>query len=110
MPWMMTTTENERTYRVIFYCGTSIVAPLVDNKLYPEIAADYERAFRTLRTLQADVFVEGHPERFDMLGKLKRRRAGEPNPFVDATELPRFVEAAEREFRAELRRQQTSGE
>jgi metallo-beta-lactamase class B len=104
--WTTTTVENGSRYRVLFYCGTSIVAPLVGNQSYPEIVADYERSFEMLRGMSADVFFEMHPFRFDMDRKLRRVKAGAPNPFVDPTELGRFVDQSEREFRERLAAEQ----
>jgi metallo-beta-lactamase class B len=104
--WTTTTIEDGHRYRVVFYCGTSIVAPLVGNESYPEIVADYERSFQVLRTIPADVFFEMHPFRFDMDRKLRRVSGGAPNPFVDPTELGRFVDDSEREFRERLAAEQ----
>jgi metallo-beta-lactamase class B len=104
----MTVHENGRPYRVVFYCGTSIVQPLVDNDRYPGIAEDYERSFRIFRAMEGDVFFEGHPERFRMIEKRRRMKEGSPNPFVDPGELARFVENEERRFHAELARQRSA--
>jgi metallo-beta-lactamase class B len=106
--WTMETTENSRAYRVVFYCSTSIVDRLVGNELYPEIAADYERSFEKLRALSSDVFLAPHPGFFRMEEKRKKMTPGRPNPFVDPTELHRFVENSRRQFEAELERQRSA--
>ncbi|MGH9202960.1 MAG: subclass B3 metallo-beta-lactamase, partial [Vicinamibacterales bacterium] len=106
--WTMTAAENGRFYRVIFYCSTSMAAPLVGNTLYPHIVQDYERTFARMRTLSSDVFLAVHPEYFDMQSKRKKMKPGAPNPFVDPTELARYIEQSEREFRAELARQKAA--
>ncbi len=104
--WTMTATEQGRPYRVAFYCSTSVVDRLVDNAGYPQIAADYERTFEKLRTMQADVFLAAHPFLFEMEAKVKKMKPGASNPFVDPAEFRRFVEGSEREFRAALKKQQ----
>lgn len=103
--WTMTAMEKDRAYRVVFYCSTSVVDRLVGNLQYPRIATDYEHSFKKLRTLSSDVFLAPHPIFFDLENKRKKLKAGGPNPFVDPTELPRFVENSERQFRADLEKQ-----
>jgi metallo-beta-lactamase class B len=105
--WTMTTMEGGRSYAVIFYCSTSVVDRLVGNTQYPNVVADYERSFAALRAMKADVFLAPHPDFFEMEQKRKRTSAGGPNPFVDPQELGRFVGASERQFRAELNKQQS---
>jgi metallo-beta-lactamase class B len=100
--WTMTTTEEGREYRVLFYCSTSVVDRLVGNAQYPQIVGDYERTFRRVRSVTADVFLANHPGFFAMEQKRKQMTAGGPNPFVDATELQRFVSSSERAFRDAL--------
>jgi metallo-beta-lactamase class B len=103
--WTTTTVEQGRAHTVMYYCGTTVVQPLVNNTKYPEIVEDYEKSFRMFRAMSADVFLEGHPFRWDMANKRRRMKTGAPNPFVDPTEFPQFVQRAERDFRAELARQ-----
>ena len=106
--WSTTVTENAREYRVVFHCGTRVVTQLVGNASYPEMVADYEQTFRRLRDFPADVFLAEHPRFFDMANKVRRMRAGEPNPFIDPTEMRRFVERSEQEFRAALQTEQAA--
>jgi metallo-beta-lactamase class B len=106
--WSTIVAENGRDYRVVFHCGTRVVTRLIGNPLYPEMAADYEHTFRRLRDFEADVFLAEHPRFFDMANKVRRMRAGEPNPFIDPTEMRRFVDRSEREFRAALATEQAA--
>lgn len=105
--WTMTTMDGNRPHNVVFYCSTSVVDRLVGNPGYPEIVKDYERTFAAMRVLESDVFLAPHPDFFQMEQKRKRMAAGGPNPFVDPSELRRFVEQSERQFRAELKKQQS---
>ena len=104
--WTATVKEKERTRSVVFYCSTSVVDRLVGNAQYPQIVTDYERSFRKLRALSSDVFLAPHPFFFGLEEKRKRMTAAAPNPFIDPTEFPRFVEKSEREFRAALNKEQ----
>jgi metallo-beta-lactamase class B len=106
--WTMRTTEQEKEYQVLFYCSTSVVDRLVGNTGYPDIVSDYERTFTKLRTMESDVFLGNHPVFFQMAAKREKIHPGVPNPFIDPSELRRFVERSEREFRAELTKQRTS--
>jgi metallo-beta-lactamase class B len=106
--WTMTTEEAGKKYRVVFYCSTSVVDRLVGNASYPEIVADYERSFPLLRALPCDVFLGPHPEFFRMQSKLEQQKPAGPNPFVDAGELRRFVDASEQKFRETLARERAA--
>jgi metallo-beta-lactamase class B len=105
--WTMTATEKGSTHRVVFYCSTSVVDRLVGNAQYPQIATDYEHSFRKLRALSSDVFLAPHPFFFGLEEKRNKMTATVPNPFVDPTEFPRFVEKSEREFRTALDKEQS---
>jgi metallo-beta-lactamase class B len=105
--WTMTTADGGRPYDVVFYCSTSVVDRLVGNSRYPEIVSDYEHTFAAMRAFKSDVFLAPHPDFFRMEEKRRRMSTGGPNPFVDPSELQRFVEGSERQFRAELKKQQS---
>jgi metallo-beta-lactamase class B len=73
---------------------------------YPHVADDFRRSFARLRALEVDVFVNFHPEFFDLARKEARLKRGDATAFVDPGELARRVDDAERAFAVELRRQQ----
>ena len=79
---------------------------LVGNKLYPQIASDYEKTFRVLKSLPCDIFLGAHGSYYGMDDKLKRFRAGDANAFVDPAGYRAYVDERERAFRAELAKQQ----
>ncbi len=104
--WLLQTTEAGHPYSVIFYGSTTVPGyPLVHNREYPNIVSDYQSTFARLRTVHADVFLGNHTEFFDMDEKLARVKPGAPNPFVDPSELPRFVANSEASFNEELAKQ-----
>ncbi len=82
--------------------------PLVGNAAYPQIADDYRASFAKLKTIKADVFLAPHARFFDPQKKLAARKPGAPNPFIDAKEFQTFVAASEKDFEAELARQQAA--
>jgi metallo-beta-lactamase class B len=91
------------------YCSTSVAGnPLVGNAAYPQIADDYRASFAKLKTIKADVFLAPHARFFDPQKKLAARKPGAPNPFIDAKEFQTFVAASEKDFEAELARQQAA--
>ena len=105
--WTMTTTDAGKPYRVVFYCSTTVVDRLLGNTSYPSIVADYERSFPVLRELPSDVFLAPHPAQFNMLEKRERATAGS-NPFIDPTELRRYVDQSEKQFREALAKEKAA--
>jgi metallo-beta-lactamase class B len=100
--WTMTATEAGKDYKVVFYCSTSVTDHLLGNASYPDIVADYERSFRFLRALPSDVFLAPHPDMFRMASKRERAKADGANPFIDPSELARYVDRSEQAFRKAL--------
>jgi metallo-beta-lactamase class B len=77
---------------------------LLRNALYPQIAADYERTFRVLKSLACDVFLGAHGDYYGMAAKAARLGKG-PNPFLDPEGYKAYVADRERAFRAEMKKQ-----
>jgi metallo-beta-lactamase class B len=105
--WTMTAREGKRTYNVVIV-GSPNVNPgyrLVHNAKYPQIAQDYERMFRILRSLPCDVFLGAHGNYFNMEAKYARMKAGGPNPFIDPEGYKSYVAEREQTFRADLAKQ-----
>jgi metallo-beta-lactamase class B len=110
MTLAMTAQDGVKPYRVVF--AGSISSPsyvLVGNKQYPAIVQDYERTFKTLKALPCDVLLGEHGFYFDLDAKLKRLAENpKSNPFIDPTGLQRYVQNAEKQFRALLKKQQSA--
>jgi metallo-beta-lactamase class B len=79
---------------------------LVNNAAYPEIAQDYERAFRVWRALPCDVFLGAHGGYYGMAEKFARVKDGATNPFVDPEGYKSYIAERELAFRAEWKKQQ----
>ena len=107
--WTMPLTEGGKTYRVMFHCSISVGGnELVGNKAFPSIVESYRASFARLKKMQADIFLAPHGGQFDMNEKLAKAKAGGPNPFVDPSELQRFVAKAQQDFDKELASQQAA--
>ena len=76
--WTMKVNEGGKKYNVVIV-GSPNVNPgykLVDNAKYPQIATDYERMFRVLKSLPADIFLGAHGAYFGMEAKYARLKDG----------------------------------
>ena len=104
--WTMPVATEGKTYQVVFYCSTSVVDRLVNNRAYPNIASDYEHTFAKLRHLPCDVFLAPHGSFFRRDDKLAAIQQGRKDAFVDPTELQKFVDESASAFRQELAKQQ----
>jgi metallo-beta-lactamase class B len=106
--WTTEVQDSGRTLHVVIV-GSANVNPgykLVGNKEYPQIAADYEKTFRVLKSLPCDVFLGAHGVYYNMDEKLKRFRAGDTNAFIDRQGYRNFVADREQAFLAEYQTQQ----
>jgi metallo-beta-lactamase class B len=105
--WTMKVAENGKTYNVVII-GSPNVNPgykLVDNPTYPQIAEDYERMWRVLKSLPCDIFLGAHGAYFGVEEKYPLIKAGGANPFVDPEGCKKFIAQKEQDFRTELSRQ-----
>ncbi len=108
--WTLTAREGNHTYNVVIV-GSPNVNPgykLVDNRQYPQIAADYERGFRVLKSLPCVVFLGAHGSYYGLTTKHARMKAGGTNPFTDPTGYRDYVAGRERAFREELAKQEAA--
>ena len=100
------TQDAGKTYDVVFGCGFGSGGRL-GAKDYPEIIQDFEKTYKIGKTLHADVFLGSHGNHWGLMDKLSRVGKGS-NPFIDATTLPRHVEAYEKEFHEEVAKQRAA--
>lgn len=110
--WTMKVTEGGKTYDVVIIGSANVGSPsvnvvfkLVNNAAYPQIAEDYERTWRVLKSLPCDIFLGSHGYYFGLEEKYPLMKDGSANPFIDPDGYKRFVAQKEREFRAELAKQ-----
>jgi metallo-beta-lactamase class B len=108
--WTMKVTERGKTYNVVIV-GSPNVNPgykLVDNTAYPQIAEDYERMWRILKSLPCDIFLGAHGSYFGLEEKYPLMKEGSANPFVDPKGYKNFIAQKEQDFRTELAKQKAT--
>jgi metallo-beta-lactamase class B len=108
--WTMAVTDRGKTYNAVIL-GSPNVNPgykLVGNKAYPEIAEDYERMWRVLKTLPGELFLGAHGSYFGLEEKYPLLKEGSANPFVDPSGYKKYIAQKEQDFRTELAKQKTA--
>lgn len=105
--WTMKVADGGKTYNVVIIGSPNVNDgyKLVNNALYPQIASDYERMFRVLKSLPCDIFLGAHGDYYGMEAKFARMKEGQPNPFIDPEGYKSYVAEREATFRAELAKQ-----
>jgi metallo-beta-lactamase class B len=105
--WTMTVQESGRRYNVVIVGSPNVNTgyKLVGNTAYPQIADDYEREFRVLKSLPCDIFLGAHGAYFDLDDKYARMKTTGVAVFVDPKGYAAYVADRERAFRAELEKQ-----
>jgi metallo-beta-lactamase class B len=105
--WSVETTGDDGAHHdVIFHCSSTVAGQSLVPESYPGMIGAYRETFKRVRALRADVFLAAHAEFFDMAGKRARQIAGDANAFVDPDALQRFNDAMERQFEAQLAKEQ----
>jgi metallo-beta-lactamase class B len=107
--WTTAVVEKGRPLNVTFPCSLSVAGNvLVGNKAHRTIVTDYRESFAKMRALPTDVVLPSHQEQGDLLAKRQKMLRGDPNAFIDPTELGRFVDGYEADFNKALARQQAA--
>ncbi len=103
--WAITTAGK----RVIFATSLTVAGQnLINDPVYPRAAADFRATFARLKRERADIFVNFHPDFFNLAGKRAAQRRGKADAFVDPAELRRQIDIAEAAFQQELARQRAA--
>jgi metallo-beta-lactamase class B len=106
--WTLDETEAGRTLHVVIV-GSPNVNPgykLVNNKVYPQIAADYQHGFQVLKSLPCDIFLGAHGSYYGLKEKYERWQRGDHNAFIDPEGYKSYIADREGAFEAELKRQE----
>ena len=108
--WTMKVEDAAKTYDVVIVGSPNVNEgyKLVNNPAYPEIASDYERTFRVLKSLPVDIFLGAHGSYFDLQTKYARMKEGASAPFVDPAGYKRYITDREEAFRKELAKQKAA--
>ncbi len=106
--WTMKVEDGGKTYNVVII-GSPNVNPgykLVGDAAYPQMAQDYEKTFRVLKSLPCDIFLGAHAGYYGMVAKYARSKQEGARAFVDPQGYKDYVADREKAFRAELAKQQ----
>ena len=105
--WTMKARDGGKAYDVVIVGSPNVNAgyKLVNNALYPQIADDYARMFRVLKSLPCDVFLGAHGNYYGMDEKFAKVKQGSANPFINPDGYKRYVAEREKTFRSELEKQ-----
>ena len=101
--WTMDVQEGGKPLRVVII-GSLGVNPgfvLVNNKDAPQIVEEFERAYKVMRSLRADVPLGSHPGMYNMAEKYARIGKG-PNPYIDPAGYKAELDLVEGVFRRAL--------
>jgi metallo-beta-lactamase class B len=104
--WTVKTSDGGKVYDVVIV-GSVGVNPnyqLVNNKEAPEIADEYIRSFKILRSLACDVPLGSHPGMYNLAEKYPKMGKG-PNPFIDPDGYKREIDLEEQVFYGRLAEQ-----
>jgi metallo-beta-lactamase class B len=108
--WSFPVRDGDRELLVVHICSLTLMGnqSLVEPETYPGIRADWERSFKTLRGLPADVWLASHAREFGRWRKFtERANARNPaDPFIDRAGYLNAIDRAEERFRKELAAQQ----
>lgn len=105
--WTMKVVDGGKSYNVVII-GSPNVNPgykLVGNKAYPQMAQDYEKTFRVLKSLPCDIFLGAHGGYYGMVAKYARLKQEGMKVFVDPQGYKDYVADRERAFQTELAKQ-----
>ena len=108
--WTLDEQQNGRTLHVVIV-GSPNVNPgykLVDNKAYPQIAADYRHQFEVLKKLPCDIFLGAHGGYFGLHEKYARFKDGDKNAFIDPDGYKAYIADREQAFEAEWKKQSSA--
>ena len=106
--WTMTARDGGKNYDVVIV-GSPNINPgyrLVNNTEYPQIADEYRKTFRVLKSLRPDIFLGAHPDYFNGEAKYARMKAGGANPFIDPEGYKSYIAERQANFEKTLAQQE----
>lgn len=108
--WTMKVKDGSKTRDVVIV-GSPNVNPgykLVGNTLYPQIAEDYARMFKVLKSLSCDIFLGAHGSYYGLELKYAKFKGGDGNAFIDPDGYKAYVAEREQAFLTEQEKQRSS--
>jgi metallo-beta-lactamase class B len=108
--WTFPVRDGDRVLNVVDKCSLNLPAGvrLVEPERYPGVRADFERSFRTLRSLPVDIWVTSHAKEFGRWRKFQESKhvADPVAPFIDRDGYYRSIDSSEMRFRKVLAEQE----
>jgi len=108
LAWTTDLKENGKTYHAFIECSLNgQFLQVLDN--YPGMIEDFRATYKKALTFPVDVFLSSHASFYNMAEKyekLKTRREGDPNPFVDPEGYKAHVAQYEKSFEAAVAKRQ----
>ena len=91
--WTMKATDKGKTYDVVIVGSPNVNAgfQLVGNKDYPQIAADFAKAFKAFHALHCEIFLGAHGNYYGMEAKVAKLGDAAVNPFVDGDGYRKYI-------------------
>src|SRR5215470_12586467 len=105
--WTMQVDEGGKKLNAVIIGSPNVNAGtiLVGNKNYPQIAEDYVKTFKVLKSLPCDLFLGAHGAYFGMKAKVAKMSGGGSNPFIDPDGYKAYIAERDNTFRREWERQ-----
>jgi metallo-beta-lactamase class B len=106
--WTMKIRDSGKTYNVVIIgsMGVNPGVKLVNNSDVPNLAEEFTRGFKVMRSLPCDVPLGSHPGMYRMQEKYAKLKQGERNPFIDPAGYKIEMDIDEAMFHAVLDQQQ----
>ena len=107
--WSMQVTDKGTRYDVVFMGGMGTPNDedepgLLNNEMYPEIVSDFEKSFKTLRSLPCDVFMTYRALSINLDAKVAKAKQGgnQVSPFVDPESCMAYIDLYENRYTKQL--------
>lgn len=110
--FVMNVAEGGRRYTVVFPNGTSVNPGyrLVREPSYPGIREDFERTFRTLESLQPDIWLMPHNEVYGLFERLEHAKTDGIKAWIDPEGYRAWAAAQRAKFEAAVEKESASPE
>jgi len=110
--WTMQLHEGNRALNTVIVGSPNVLDDynLTREPNYPNMAADFQQQFQTLKALPCDIFLGSHGISFNLLAKVARQQAGAKdafaqNPFIDPAGYKSYIADRQQAFEKELAKQ-----
>lgn len=114
LAWTTQLKENGKTYNVFVECSLNgQFLQYLNNKDYPTIEADMRETYKRALAFPVDLWVSSHASFYGLQAKydkLKARKDGDPNPFIDPEGYKAHVAEYEKTFEAAVAKQKAQAE